>query len=322
MSQISSLNRVLTMLNRLNNNKRINLTDLSFEFEVSERTIRRDLDLIKNNFDDFLIQDGQFYSAVNKNILNETLQGTDLATFISLINVFTASGSKFKLSPELEKLYAKNKSIYKFSTKPFEELKNKEALNIIEKSINFKQILELNYENAKGKILKIEAKPYKIVFLNENFYLACSVENKYEFMLLRIGMIRKVEIQKNTFYINPNLERFINNIQTPFAKYSQTNKNVEVFIKVPKQISRYFIMKKYLPSQEIIEESESGWLTIKYTVSNLEEIYDLIEKWLPRVQILSPMEELTELMEKKLKQKLESLNKNKDNRANYLEKQL
>jgi len=308
MSKQSSLQRTLQILNRLNTGKKLSLTELSYEYDVSERTIRRDIEILREEYKDFIKKDGNFYYAVKQDLLSNVLSGKDLSILLNIIHLFSSTGNKIELPEELKKIYKDNTNVYNFVNKPFEEIKNKETMYKIEKAIIDKRVCEIDYLNeVKKTTTKIELKPYKILLLNENFYVFGETNNKHKYAMYRIGLVKEFKLLPSNFYPKPELLRFTNNIQTPFAKFTKNEDMKEVIVSVPKQTARYFKMKKYLPSQKILSESKSGWLKISYTVTNYREVTELIEKWMPNMKINFP-EELKEIVKKDLTSKLKSLN--------------
>lgn len=305
MSKDSSTKRVLEILKDLNEGKTVNITNLSYKFEVSDRTVRRDLDLISSIYPDFLIKDKENYSAVQKNVLNDILKGTDLATLVSVVNIFKSSGVKFNLDDNIKKVLKESNEVYQFTNKPFEELKNKEVVSKLEKAIAYRQWIEIEYKTLKG-IQKFNLKPYKIVLLNENFYLCSEIEDASEFKFSRIGLIDEVKVLSTTFYHRPEIKNFITKAQTPWATYKHKQEEISVVLHAEKRIAKYFKMKKYLPSQEIIEEKEDGSIILEYKVFSLGEIFELIIKWLPGIKILEPSN-LKEIIRKQLEKKLKVL---------------
>lgn len=305
MSKKSSFQRVFEILNKLNNGKKVNINILSDEYDVSVRTIKRDFELIKNVYGDFLIKDKDTYKAIQQTILNDVLNGTELAILASVLNIFSASGSNFKIDKELTKLYKNSTNIYKFINKPFEEIKNKDILIKLEKAITFKQEIIVKYKTLY-KTEQYTLKPYKILSLKENFYLASEIDNKYEFILIRVGLIKDVEIKSKTFYIKREIENFINKIQTPWARFKRGEKDITVVLEIEKKISKYFKMKKFLSSQKILEEKEDGNIIVQYEVSDLFEIKELVLQWIDKMKIVEP-KQLTEIIKKELEDKLKSL---------------
>ncbi len=143
--------------------------------------------------------------------------------------------------------------------------------------------------------------PYKILFLNENFYLVGENVSKECFEFLRISMIEEVVSTKKVFYPHKDMSSFIARIQTPFAAFGK--EDIVVRLRVDKRIRRFFLFKKYLPSQEVVRTYDDGDIEVHYTVSNLRELEELIIKWLPDIEILSPRG-FNKMIKRVLKKKL------------------
>ena len=164
-------------------------------------------------------------------------------------------------------------------------------LKELESKIKHQKYINIQYE-VNGKINKFEVKPYKIIFINENFYLACEIEHEIlEFAMYRLSKIKSVEDTPKTFHKNIEIEDFIKDMQTPFSIYRRDYKKhlLTVILEVDKAKAFYFESKKYLKSQEILEKKENGNLLIKYKITQEMEIEELIKKWIPFVKVIEPL---------------------------------
>ena len=63
MGQKSSLYRTVEILKMLNEGQKLCITNLAYAYDVSDRTIRRDFELIKELFGNFIIKEGECYQA-------------------------------------------------------------------------------------------------------------------------------------------------------------------------------------------------------------------------------------------------------------------
>jgi len=303
MSQQSSFHRLLDIMRRLNESQTLCLELLADEYEVSSRTIRRDFELIKEVFGSFMTKEGNCYKAHQKALLEKVLTGTQLTTLANILSTVESASLKFELNDDLKKLIKKSHKVYAFRSKPFEELKNQEVIKKLEHAIEFYQEVEVSYTTKKG-MKKFTCSPYKILFLNENFYLACEHKKKNPFLLSRISMIQEINSIQKTFKPNHHLRHFIENIQTPWASYKPNESSFEeVLLEVNASISKYFKLKKYLNSQNILKEYENGNLLISYKITGPLEIEELIIKWLPEIKIISP-EYIQRFIKKELERKL------------------
>jgi len=304
MSQKSSLHRTIEILKHLNEGKQLCVTRLADEYEISDRTIRRDFELIKELFGDFMSKEGECYRAYKKVLLDEVLHATDLMTLANIVNLFGVTQKQSLISEKTKALVDKSMLVYDFKSRPFENMQNHEVIKKLEHAIKFNKEIKIRYKSERA-ITTANFQPYKILFLNENFYMVGENSSKNQFEFRRISMLEEVEYKNKTFVAHKDIIDFIKTIQTPWANFGQSDKIVQ--LRVSKKIRRFFIFKKYLPSQEVIKTYNNGDILIEYTVTNYHELEELIIKWLPNIEIISPRN-LKKMIKRTLKQKLASLN--------------
>jgi predicted DNA-binding transcriptional regulator YafY len=305
MSTTNQTARVLELLKRFNNGEKISIEALSNEslwYGKSEKTIRRDLDVIKEYFPDSyeLVKGGEkgCYKAITKDTFNNFINAEFMSLMVQMFNLANKSDlfDNFDLSEDdkkiLESKIKDSKKYYEFKNKPFENFKSDNVLlKELESKIKHQKYINIQYE-INGTINKFEVKPYKIVFINENFYLACEIEHEIlEFAMYRLSKIKSVEDTPKTFHKNIEIEDFIKDMQTPFSIYRRDYKKymIEVVVEVDSSKAFYFESKKYLKSQEILEKKKNGNLLIKYKISQEMEIEELIKRWIPFVKVIEPL---------------------------------
>lgn len=304
MSQKSSLYRTIEILKDLNAGKKLCVTNLATAYEVSDRTIRRDFELIKELFGDFISKEGECYQAYQKVLLEEVLSATDLMTLANIVNLFGITQKKSIVSEKTQALIEQSMSVYDFKSRPFENMKNIEVIKKLEHAIKFNKEVKIRYKSERA-ITQTNFYPYKILFLNENFYLVGENSSKPQFEFRRISMIEEAIYTKKTFNTHKEIHTFIKNIQTPWAAFGKDEMLVK--LRVAKKVRRFFIFKKYLPSQEVVHTFEGGDIEVHYIVSSLHELEELVIKWLPHIKIISP-QGFKKMIKRTLKQKLASLN--------------
>ena len=305
MSQKSSIQRTIEILKSLNNGHTLCVSQLSSAYEVSDRTIRRDFELLKEVFGDFVSKKGECYQAYSKVLLENVLSATDLMTLANIVNLFGITDKESMISDKTKCLIEKSMSVYDFKSRPFENIQNKEVIKKLEHAIKFNKELKISYKTERP-IIKTRFNPYKILFLNENFYLVGENASKPQFEFRRISMIVEASFTNKTFNTHPDIQHFIKNLQTPWASYG--SKNITVRIRVAKKVRRFFMLKKYLPSQTVTKTFEDGDIEIQYTVSNVLELEELLIKWLPHIKIIAP-QNLKKMLKRTLKQKMNALSR-------------
>ena len=306
--------RVLELLKRFNDGKKVGIEALQNDtmwFGKSEKTIRRDLDVIKEYFPDSfeLIRGGKgekgTYKAITKDVFNNFMDKDTLALMVQTFNIAQRNNvlEDLNISEDEKRIIdakiKKSKECYEFITKPYETKKGDvKLLKEIERAIDWKRYITVTQrEGSDSK--EYEVKPYKIVFMNENFYLACeNVNGEYPFSIFRLTNIFKVKLHTKTFHINPDIESFIKSMQTPFSKYTPEFRKhlVDVVVEVSNIKARFFKAKNFLPSQKTIEEKDDGSLVISFKVTQEMEMDELVKKWIPHMKIVTPLS---------LKQKIE-----------------
>ena len=302
MSKTSSIYRILEMIRELQNGKTLNVDTLAMNYEITDRTIRRDFALIEQIFGDILIHPStKSYAMVQRNEFQNLINGTELA----LLKEFLKLGEKTHLNigNELKQnvkdaLLRKSDSVYIFKHKPFEEIFNeKEKIQKLELAIKHKKQITFSY-NKNDRIKQMMAMPYKIMFIKENFYLA-SLDDKGRLLLSRIALIDDINFTGKNFRTNYDFEEFLEYINSPWAEYYPNFKDnlVEIEIEIEKSQSNYFKLKKFHPSQEIIAINDDGSIRVKFKVTHQKEIIEVLKNWIPYVKIIKPKELKEEFFE-------------------------
>ena len=303
MSQKSSLYRTIAILKRLNDGKKLCMGSLAQEYDVSERTIRRDFTLIRKLFGDFMSKEGECYKAYKKVLLDDVLNATDLMTLANIVTLFGITNRESLVSNETKTLIEHAMSVYDFRTRPFETVQNTDVLKKLEHAIKFHKEVKIRYQSEKA-LTHANFHPYRILFLNENFYLVGENHSKKHFEFRRISLIEEVTYKSKTFIPHSEINAFIRTIQTPWANFGQEDKTVQ--LRISKKVKRFFLLKKYLPSQKVIEQFDDGDILVEYSVTNYHEVEELIIRWLPDVQIVSPRN-LKKMIQRTLQRKLVGL---------------
>ena len=203
---------------------------------------------------------------------------------------FTRSKSNLMVFMEEHSDY---KEFFKTTLNKYEVIKNDDdILKKLNDCVINQLMLNIEYKQYSSIKMIKNLKPYKILFMNSNFYLACEVDNDYKFTLYRIANILDIEIDfDKTFDIDIEINDFIAHIQTPFAIYKENYRDhlVKVIVEINKVKVRFFEAKNFLPSQKIEETLENGNLLVSFTVTQELEVEELIKKWLPHLKVIEPL---------------------------------
>jgi predicted DNA-binding transcriptional regulator YafY len=295
--------RVLELLKRFNNNEKVCIAQLTNEFlweEKSEKTIRRDLDAIKSIFpESFELIRGEkgCYKAITRQAFENFMKPNTLSLMVQTFSIAQQSNLFNNLDIDdidrriIESKIKDLKKVYEFKNKPLEnKASDIKIFKKLESSIYHKKEIIIDYE-VNGELEQFEIKPYKILFMSENFYLASEVMNQnFVFSVFRISKIKDVAYANKTFHHNLDIISFIQSMQTPLAKYTPNFRDnlMEVIIEVDSSKAEHFKAKKYMHSQTLVEEKDNGNIILKFTVTREVEMKDIVKRWLPYVHVISP----------------------------------
>ncbi|MCR4941804.1 MAG: WYL domain-containing protein [Campylobacter sp.] len=303
MSKISSTYRVIEILRDLQNGRVLSIKNLASYYETSERSIRRDFELIAEIFGDILIspKKGEF-AMIQKAVLENVLESSE----IYMLKDILTFGKKYNLSLDKDiderlkntLLSPQMHSPYVFVHKPYEEIfTNKDKFKFLEQAIKSQKQIIFTYKNL-DRITSFCLNPHKIVFINENFYLASLSKNE-NMILSRIAMMSDIKFSGKKFDKNYTFLDFCEKLTSPWARFlpDYKNKLIDVIIELPKAQAKYFKLKKFHPSQYIISEDEAGFVRVGFKVTSQNEIIPIIKSWIPYVNVIAP-QNLVDIMRK------------------------
>lgn len=283
---------LLFFLKELLEGKKISLKSFALENDINIRTAQRYIEDIEEAFPDNLLKENDFYSFVSNSTLEKNILNFDKKEFEILIDLVSLLefdiSNKFdentkKFVNKIQKQYSQS---YMIKQNPFEKLSLKRDLLFdIKNAIKNNRYTKIVYESDKKYIFD-EAKILKIIFAEGNFYIAILTKEELNngFKFLRLNFISDIKLYSNSFKKDIEAEYFIKNFQTLFSSYKE--KTYEVILKINPSVKRFFLQKKFLSSQKIIENKE--YLTLSFEITNDMEILPLVKKWLPNIKIISP----------------------------------
>lgn len=290
---------VLYVLKQLNDHGELDIMDTMEYLRRDERTIKRYINAINDVIgggNKICKKKGNYYSAQTKKFLE--FDPAVFTTFALIANMFDNNTRKFifkNIDEKVQKaIKAERENLqkhYLFLTRPLEEI-NLKILDDLKIPLENRQRISLKYLGEKFIV-----EPYKIIFMDENFYLACVREG--EFAMLRISNISDIKRFGESFNKKPPITRFIDNhIQTSWTDFNKFEaEEIDIKLRVKAHVARYFTDKKpFLRSQKIEQECENGDKIVNYRVTQFMEIKPFIKKWLPNIEIIDPIQLKDEIL--------------------------
>lgn len=296
------IDRLLGIVIYLLNRDTVNASALAEKFEVSIRTIQRDIETLNLAGIPITAMQGinGGYSIIDSFKLNKQITSAEDYQFIitALKGINSAYNNK-KLETTLEKLLnvsKREKSInprVKFDFSVSREGNNiDEYLKIIENAIDIEQIIEFEYTNSYGgKTLRV-AEPIGVIYKWYAWYMLGYCCDKKDYRLFKVVRMRNLKKLETTFSIKHE------NIDNLLAQYEQQDKQKYMDVKILCTKEIRVSIEEYFPSGSIVEReygdfiiqfsapgNEIGWKGLLFTYGN-------------KIKIIEPEELKTEFMSK------------------------
>lgn len=281
--------RLVFILNKIETNRSVRSSDLAKEFNVTIRSIQRDIEtLILTGFPLISSEKGNYSFAEGFSLRKALLTG-EQASLLAFLNEIAAElGPKFKESFRgilAKVLYQETESAYyaKIPCGKGLDVKSREV-KLLEKAIQEEMRVTFAY-SVQGKNKAYKADPLKIAFFDGFWYLVCRVSDHDWILKLRVEKITDVNILDEGFETPANLKTMLD--QSVNAWFSEGRKT-KVLLKVAAAVAPYFQSREYVPLQRIIKTNKDGSILVESRVARFMEVTPSIFRWLPHIQVIHP----------------------------------
>ncbi|MDD3009347.1 MAG: WYL domain-containing protein [Arcobacter sp.] len=278
------LTRLVIILQKLSNNELPTRVELMEEFNVSSKTIQRDINerlcyfpIEENSLKQLKFIDG---FSLNKTSLKENEM---LFIYLSLSQIKDINNNFEKITYDIftKLLTPTFNSPYHIKAKAFQSIDmDSPLLNSIEKAIEYKNKLTIKLENRS-----IEIEPYKVVNFDGIWYLFGKDLDDEKIKTVFIHEIIDMKIKTEKFKIDKPIESILENVH---SAWFEDGNYMEIKVKVNAKIAFNFKLKNILPSQKILKEFDDGSLLIQFGVTTEEDIDNILKAWIPDIEIISP----------------------------------
>ena len=275
MSHDKIATRLVLILVKLNNGERFTVEELSSEFNVTVRTIQRDLNerlsfipIIKENNHYFM----ESYALGKLN-------------FKDIKNFAVISGIK-SLYPMLDDgfisdiLNIKLNNAYLIKNQGFENISHRQDwFNRISAAIIKSSPIEFTYKEKKRVV-----NPYKLIN-NQGVWYLLADENE-QLKSFTFSKIKQFSWSNESKVFTPKKE-FLDKISQNDTNWF-TQELIEVVLEINNTAKEYFFRKDTLPNKQILEQKEN-YFTVSTKVSYDDEILRVVKYWMPYIKIVSPL---------------------------------
>ncbi|HNX91719.1 MAG TPA: WYL domain-containing protein [Candidatus Omnitrophota bacterium] len=300
--------RIWTMLNKLDSGKHIFTSKLADEFNISVRSIQRDVELL--NLVGFPIEPcGKgCYKFVEGFSLGRMMLTEEDATLITFFyDVSHSLGSKFEDSFKnfLKKILSSDKSS-PYYLKVCDGIKLRAEYSfadILTDGINNNSYVKIKYVSGKEPAEEkfYEVKPLKMIFYEGFWYLLAQADKEDILRKFRLDRIRSAEAMDEYFDTPANLKLILDESTNVWF---EGERNKKVTLEISSEVAEFFKKRNYFPKQKIVKERNNGNIVMESYISDDMEIIPTVLSWIPWVEVVSP-KEIKEKLNKRIKAYLE-----------------
>lgn len=283
------IDRLLSIIFILLKNKRITAKELSDKFEVSERTIYRDLntlDIAGIPIISFQGKDGG-YGIVESYRINESFfKKEEASTVVDILKSLSNIFEEINIDNIINNAsIIESKSNIKFDFSHWgNDLEIKEKINLINSAIKHQHKIEFNYYNSSGDITYRKVSPIKLILKSSNWYLHgfCHLKNDERvFKIIRIEKLIKLQ-EKIEITINSNNQNYYDIFN---KRDFETDNQVSLVLKF--DISTYFYAKELFSEKNIIDKNDNHfYVKVSYPEDNW--VYSMILSFGEKVEVIEP----------------------------------
>ena len=274
------INRLFEIIYILLDKKNVTADELAQRFEVSRRTIYRDIELLsqagipiytnrgKNGgisiLDNFIL---------NKAVISDKEQSaiiTALAAMATLPNV-----EKTGIESRLSSLFRKDSVSWINVDFSDWNIDSKNLFDTLKDAVVEKRVLKLDYVNSNGKTSCRDVEPLQLWFKGKTWYLMAYCKKAEDYRVFRLSRIRGITVSDERF------EREI-----PSDMYDDGDYNIEtteVIMKINPRV-KYRVYDEFRD----IEKTDDGYYIVKMNYPENEWLYGHIMSFGENAEVISP----------------------------------
>ena len=288
------IDRLLSIIIYLLNRELVSARELAEHFEVSVRTIQRDMDTLACAGIPILSAQGPHggFGIIESYKLDRQLVDTDDLFFIlTALESISATLKNKQLSFTLEKIKT---LVRDYQAKEIDRRKDelfidfsalsigknrKELFYLLEEAIEKNRLVEFTYTNSRYQVSTRIVEPMTIVFKWFSWYLYgfCRLRNDYR--LFRLSRMRDVALQQERF--TRRSKSFADFSQRTAPEYSLVELTLKFHPSLKVMVEDYFSGAK-------IESKEDGFVYVQISYPEDEWLYGLILSYGDKVEVVAP----------------------------------
>lgn len=278
-------NRLFEIIYVLLDKKKVTAKELAEHFEVSTRTIYRDIEDISAGGIPIYMSKGKNGGisllpgyVLDRTVLSEE-EKTDILSALQSLNALDKSSVEETLS-KLSSFFGDNiQGYYEIDLNDWGN-SIKEQFEKSKQAILSKKLLSFEYLSSLNKRSKRIVEPYKLWFKEKNWYLKAYCLNKNAMRIFRFSRMRKVEILEEQFEARALDLTNNNEYQTPC-------RTTEVVMKIDSDME-YRVLDEFFDKDVV--QNKDGSFTVRMNYIEDAWLYGYILSFGSSAKVLSPPE--------------------------------
>ena len=278
-------NRLFRILYYILEKEKVTANELAEKFEVSVRTIYRDIDSISSvGVPIFTTQGkGGGIKIDNEFILNKSLfDANEKEQIIAALQGLEKTNEAYK-----SELITKLSALFKIKNSNWIEIDftswgsnntYQDLFNALKTTIINKNIISFSYNSSKAEKINRKVKPIRLLFKEQDWYLYAFCLLRNDFRYFKLSRMKDLEVLTMNYEDN-----FENMVLKREIKYENT---VNIKLKFNKSVA----FRVYDEFNGVIEEDEKGNLYVEIKIPNNYKLYNYIFSFGSNVEILEPKE--------------------------------
>lgn len=277
--------------------KKVTAKELAERFEVSTRTIYRDIEVLSRANIPIYATKGKDGGiglleefVLNKTVLSEEEQNQILFALQGMDKVSGQAGNDIvaKLSTIFQK-EADDWLKIDFSNWG-KEGSQKEWFAVLKKAILHKKLVQFIYYNTNGQKSKRTVEPLQIWFKDKSWYLVSYCRQKEDYRIFKIARMKEIEV------LNEHFER---TLPGPPTKQEKAFPTITLQLEINKEMA-YRVYDEFEPDEVTLKENGDFVITVEYPENDW--VYGYILSFGETAKVLAP-----ETAKAKIQEKLEKM---------------
>jgi predicted DNA-binding transcriptional regulator YafY len=287
------IDRIIAIIVIFLNRERVSAKELSAKFQVSARTIYRDIDIINLAgipVVSFQGSSGGFGILPNYKIDRQVLTLKDMLVILSALKGVNQTLENKELEFAIDKINSlvpkenkKNADFtdhFVFDIMPWgfnEDEKTK--LKLLQRAVAENKLISFEYKNNKNDADKRLVEPMTLVFKGFSWYLFSFCRNRNDYRFFKLRKMKNVEVHDETFI---KKEKKYSEFTDAFRR---NNNFVEVALKFAESAKGR--IEEYFP-EENIYKVEGGYIFLKVFFPDDEWLYSYLLGFGEELEVLEP----------------------------------